>query len=202
MPTPPDTFPIGSVIIYSGNVSHSSSILSLGRMGWVPCDGSLLRASFYTDLFNAIGTAHGGHTAGHEQYFNVPDMNGMFVRGVNGHATNSNNKPVDPECFSRGAPHNPGANNGNKVGSIQDFTTANPNSAFALNETGAHSHDLHHMSPSWHHAHSGTTKQMSNHKKGGSDVDTTGKHSHVISAGGDKETRPCNLVLGWVIRFQ
>jgi microcystin-dependent protein len=79
--------------------------------GYLLCDGtSYLRAAFPT-LFATIGTAYGSADSTH---FNVPDLRGMFTRGVTGTTGN------DPDASSRTA-LNPGGNTGNAVGSAQGF---------------------------------------------------------------------------------
>lgn len=73
------------------------------------CNGeSLLRAE-YTDLFNLIGTAFGtadGNT------FNIPDLQGRFIRGVDNGALN------DPDSLTRVESHL-GGNVGDLIGSLQ-----------------------------------------------------------------------------------
>ena len=77
--------------------------------GWLLCDGASYLRTTYPDLFAAIGTAYGTADGTH---FNVPDMRGMFPRGVTG------SSPHDPDASSRTA-NNPGGNTGNNVGSQQ-----------------------------------------------------------------------------------
>ncbi len=63
--------PAGSIIMYGAAAAPA---------GWVLCNGaSLLRAGTYASLFSVIGTTFGTADGTH---FNVPDMRGIFPRGV------------------------------------------------------------------------------------------------------------------------
>ena len=73
--------PPGSVQAYAGSVTPD---------GWLPCDGSPVVSTNYPRLFAAIGTTWGaGYTNGVQLGdFNLPDLCGMFLRGVSGTSTN------------------------------------------------------------------------------------------------------------------
>lgn len=93
--------PSGTILPYGGTTAPG---------GFVFCDGSTLDRTDYSDLFAAIGTSFGegdGSTT-----FNLPDLRGRFLRGVDGSAGN------DPDSMGRTA-MNSGGNTGNTVGSVQ-----------------------------------------------------------------------------------
>ncbi|QDQ79694.1 phage tail protein [Paraburkholderia megapolitana] len=111
-----DEWPIGAVIPYAGllaNTDTDSATLNqirtdLSQKGWLYCDGSLYSAQAYWQLYGVIGTSFGGNATD----FNVPDLRGRFVRGVDGGAGN------DPDAATRVA--NPaGGASGDHVGSYQ-----------------------------------------------------------------------------------
>ncbi|MRR37228.1 tail fiber protein, partial [bacterium] len=57
--------------------------------GWLACDGKEFRATDYPGLYATIGMAWGGRTnviseSEVDYFFRVPDLRGMFLRGVNG----------------------------------------------------------------------------------------------------------------------
>jgi len=83
--------------------------------GWLLCDGSPRFVTNYPKLFAAIQTAWGtGYTNGVKiADFNVPDLRGVFLRGVSGSSTN------DPDKNGRLA-SGIGGNSQNDVGSFQD----------------------------------------------------------------------------------
>lgn len=51
--------------------------------GWLPCDGRIVNEKTYSDLYRAIGTSWG---PGDKTFgsFNLPGLNGMFLRGSGG----------------------------------------------------------------------------------------------------------------------
>ena len=77
--------------------------------GYLTCDGSSYLRADYPALFAAIGTAWGAADADH---FNVPDLRGRFMRGVDGGAGR------DPDRATRTA-SSAGGNTGDNVGSVQ-----------------------------------------------------------------------------------
>lgn len=103
--------PSGAITMYGGASAPSN---------WLLCDGTSYLRATYPALFTAIGTAFGAADGTH---FNVPDLRGLFARGVDGGAGN------DPETSSRTAA-NPGGNTGDNVGSLQ------------MDEVGPHTHTI------------------------------------------------------------
>ena len=81
--------PPGSIVPFAGSVVPH---------GWLLCDGRVVGRAAYPKLFEAIGTAWGAGGAGE---FTVPDLRGMFLRGLD-------NSPVtgrsgrDPQGPERG----------------------------------------------------------------------------------------------------
>lgn len=71
-----DLVPAGAVWPFGGETVPT---------GWLECDGAAVSRTTYAGLFTAIGTVHGvgdGSTT-----FNIPDLRGMFLRGVGTHGT-------------------------------------------------------------------------------------------------------------------
>jgi len=97
---PATVSPTGSIIMYGGAAAPT---------GYLLCDGTSYLRTAQPTLFAAIGTAYGAVDATH---FNVPDLRGIFPRGVSGTSGN------DPDASSR-TTANPGGNTGNNVGSFQ-----------------------------------------------------------------------------------
>jgi hypothetical protein len=103
-----DQIHVGVVVAYAG---ENNTI----PIGWLPCEGQVLSNVKYPQLFKSIGTSWGG--SGTPNFY-LPDLRGMFLRGVSGETN------VDPDKDSRYSPQtqhspsNPG-NRGNEVGSIQ-----------------------------------------------------------------------------------
>jgi microcystin-dependent protein len=72
--------PVGSINAYGGSTAPA---------GWLLCNGTNYSRTVYSDLFAIIGTTYGNNSAND---FKVPDMRGIFARGVgtNGVLTNAN----------------------------------------------------------------------------------------------------------------
>src|ERR1051326_3150408 len=85
MPTVKDP-PLGTVIAYSGNFVPNLTKWEEDH-GWLLCDGRMLdrteQNQKYQPLFDAIGSSWGGDGA---NKFNLPDLQGYFLRGVDGNA--------------------------------------------------------------------------------------------------------------------
>ena len=96
--------PPGSVMAYMGTNAPP---------GWLPCDGSAVPISQYPALFAVIGTASGNGN-GFPTTFNLPDLRGVFLRGVNGTRIDGLGDPGD----GRNSEFT-GGNSGNAVGSYQ-----------------------------------------------------------------------------------
>lgn len=105
------------VVSYGGGVNPAGAIIMWGGVaapsGWLLCDGTSYLNTAQAGIFAAIGTAYGSVDATH---FNVPDMRGVFPRGVDAGAGR------DPDTNSR-TTSNPGGNTGDNVGSAQSFAT-------------------------------------------------------------------------------
>jgi len=95
--------PPGTVMAFAGDASKVPA-------GWLLCDGKAVSRSDYAALYNVIGTAWG--FGDNSTTFNLPDMRGMFLRGVSG----DSGKDADT---SKRVPLKAGGNNGNDVGSYQ-----------------------------------------------------------------------------------
>lgn len=99
-----DNTPIGTVQSFAGLPDKVPT-------GWLICDGRELNRSDYSTLYDIISNSWGegdGSTT-----FNIPDLRGQFLRGVDTGATK------DPDVASRTAIKT-GGNTGDNVGSIQD----------------------------------------------------------------------------------
>jgi hypothetical protein len=119
------------------------------------------------------------------------------VRGWNNGAGN------DPDVASRVASGSGGAT-GDAIGSLQSFATALPrNTAFSTSVAGGHSHSYSAF------VDDGTV--VNGHVQGGSATGFTiwgytestaeaGDHTHTIG-GGDGESRPVNVGLGYIIKL-
>ena len=97
-------FPAGMIVPFAGPAENIPN-------GWLLCDGSAVNRSDYANLYQAIGVCWG--TGDGCTTFNLPDLRGMFLRGVSGESGN------DPDAESRVVLTDNGGNTGNNVGSYQ-----------------------------------------------------------------------------------
>ena len=115
--------PPGAIMPFAGAVAKIPP-------GWLPCDGRALDKDAdggrYQSLYNAIGESWGkgitgsGNAAGVTE-FNVPDLRGVFLRGVAGTSAADPNKIASTDDGADGNRFASPAsgNSGNQVGSFQ-----------------------------------------------------------------------------------
>jgi hypothetical protein len=160
--------PPGAVIAYMGTNAPN---------GWLMCDGSAISRTQYAALFAVIGTSSGyGDTT---TTFNLPDLRGVFLRGVNGTRSDGNG---DPDAANRPGPAN-GANGGNAVGSFQADQFKS-------------------------HTHTGSREIGYAQGYNGSGIhgsewtaDTGRADGFITDATGGNETRPKNVYVNYIIKY-
>jgi microcystin-dependent protein len=110
--------PPGSVIAYMGTTAPA---------GWLLCNGLPVSRTNYAALFAVLGTASGAGDG--STTFNLPDMRGVFLRGVNGLRSDGLADPDDNSTYRTNIFI--GGNTGNAVGSYQaDMFAAHQHSSF------------------------------------------------------------------------
>ena len=103
-------FPPGLIAPFAGSADKVPA-------GWLLCDGSAVSRSDYANLYDAIGVNWG--TGDGSTTFNLPDLRGMFLRGVSG------DSGYDPDADTRVLLKDNGGNTGNNVGSYQNDAIRN-----------------------------------------------------------------------------
>lgn len=86
------SLPAGTIIAYLGSEANLNVLES---QGWLNCDGRSVPTTDYGQLWTAISNTFGSSGQG---YFNLPDLRGMFLRGVDSAGA------VDPDYVSRTSP--------------------------------------------------------------------------------------------------
>ncbi len=168
--------PSGNILSYGGSAAPT---------GYLLCDGTSYLRTDYPTLFTAIGTNFGAVDGTH---FNVPDLRGRFLRGVDGTAGR------DPDSASRTA-MNTGGNTGNNVGSIQTAAfEAHRHQTFADVSVGAGALTSSAQSPA--KVLSGGSAADYTMATDGSTDSTIGRTSNV----GGSETRPINAYVNYIIK--
>jgi microcystin-dependent protein len=193
--------PIGTIVPYTGDCGNAGVIGSLGRKGWMPCDGSMLLIDEYPELYEVIRLNFGGeYAAGLPVKYSLPDLTGQFIRGVNLTAVSpATGKSVDPDTDSRVA-SNVNGNTGNKVGSMQLPATGAPGTPFTTEVKGSHQHKAHHLTSSNHRALDGVSFWQARDTGDTATIASGGEHTHKVSQGGDAETRPTSVSMFYIIK--
>lgn len=165
--------PVGTIIAYAGPVTDETDLKS---KGWLPCDGREVSRTDHSALFEVIKEAWGEGNRG--TTFHLPDLRGVFLRGVNNKRTGEFADPdanKRPEC-------SPGGNRGNDVGSCQ------------LDEFKEHKHD-------WKF---GLDRDDKGGGGGAKEFTQSSNKSHwtpPIDFAGGNETRPKNAYVNYLIKF-
>jgi microcystin-dependent protein len=158
--------PAGGIIAFGGSAAPS---------GWLLCDGASYPASgAYAQLYAAIGCAF-GCSGGN---FNVPDLRGRFLRGVDGTANR------DPDKAARTA-MTTGGNAGNTVGSVQGHAFQSHNHPPICGGTFLHD---------WNSCGGGAI--AANGSQIGIKVQST-----TGNRGDSSETRPINASVNYIIKL-
>ena len=159
-----------SVGMPSGIILPFAGSASAVPVGYLLCDGSEVSRTTFSNLFAILSVSWGsgnGNTT-----FNLPDLRGRFMRGVDGTAGN------DPDAASRTAIKT-GGNVGNNVGSVQ------------ADELKSHSHPIR-SNPASAQFGSGPVFASINF------ANTT---SNTTSLFGGTETRPKNVNVNYIIKI-
>ncbi|MBX2989398.1 MAG: tail fiber protein [Bdellovibrionaceae bacterium] len=155
--------PAGGIIPFGGTVAPA---------GYLLCDGSAVSRTIYAELFSVIGTNFGSGDG--STTFNLPDLRGRFLRGVDGLAGRDSDAGTRTEM-------NVGGNTGNQVGSVQ------------LDAFKDHTHNvsINNANGSGPAKYSAPWEPSSSY----STYTTTG------ASGGGTETRPKNAYVNYLIKI-
>ena len=188
-----DTFAVGTILSYGAPLNQAT----LAASNFLYCDGSAVSRTQYATLFQAIGTGFGAGDGA--STFNLPNLIGVFPRGVNGSASGPG---YDPDAASRiPQPSVSGGNAGNNVGSYQPWATGASANPMNTSQAGAHSHVFPNVpNDNSSSAIAGSGQSIWNGNSTQSSTD--GAHVHPVAGGGDAETRPRNVSCYYIIKFQ
>ncbi len=204
--------PIGTVVIYAGILldEREHEIIDKGQLitidgKWLVCNGAALNGNLpeYNPLFKRIGQNHGNGSDDNiaTTNFNLPDYRGLFLRGVSG---TRSDKWADPEKDKREANHPTGPiTSPNSVGTVQGDSTKRPNSGFITKEDGQHGHRIDVETGATRTVAGDLVSNTVTSKTGVNTLPTVdgGRHRHEIE-GGDKETRPNNAYVYYLIKYK
>ena len=157
--------------------------------GWLLCDGTEISRTEFANLYDVIGVCWGigdGSTT-----FNLPDLRGLFLRGVSGNSGN------DEDADSRIVLHDNGGNTGNNVGSYQGDAIRNITGTITpvRGEQGLPS--VHTTSGAFESTNSGANGGKETEWRGASTVSFDA--SLVVPVGSDN--RPKNAYVNYIIKY-
>lgn len=151
--------------------------------GWILCDGKEYLRKQYVNLFEAIGETWGRGDG--ETTFNVPDLRGMFLRGLD----SKRGIDVDQDRV---------------LGSKQEDAFKSHTHTGQTDEAGEHTHKhsrLVLVKPGDYNQ-SGTRVRYANPENSAETL-SAGNHSHrvLLTTTGGKETRPVNVAVVYAIKI-
>ncbi|MDP8238554.1 MAG: phage tail protein [Candidatus Hatepunaea meridiana] len=158
--------PIGTIVAYGGDLNKLPN-------DWKLCNGDVLSIKKYPELYNIIGTSWGNPEF---RKFNLPDLEGLFLRGVD------KNSRRDPDAKDRDASHS-GGFSGPRVGTFQPDAVGKHPLSISI--------PIGYGFPQTH-------RQIS--------IENGGRqYSKIVtdpSHGPGKETRPKNAAVHWIIKIR
>lgn len=173
--------PVGCIMPFAGPATSVPA-------GWMLCDGTAISRTTYANLYNVVGVAWG--TGDGSSTFNLPDLRGMFLRGLAGSDTVG-----DPDANRRLA-NARGGNSGNNVGSYQGDAIRNITGACGT-FGGENRGNLPDRGALW--------RETGSCKNTGSDCNGSGIRSvnidasRVVPVGSDN--RPKNVAVNYIIKY-
>jgi microcystin-dependent protein len=193
--TPPGTIEAygGSIDFNPGHTVDGGAPAHPPPSGWLLCNGDHLNGQdpTYAALYAAIRTNFGGDTMA--QTFYLPDLRGMFLRGVDTGDPSSR----DPDATARTAAAL-GGNAGSLVGSVEGHALASH--AHGVTDPG-HQHGLYPAGP----PNNGINSTLYGNANGDIEYSNTwtaiAKTGISINATGGSETRPLNTYVNYIIKY-
>ena len=172
--------PVGTIAGYFGNAKE---LATWEERGWIRCDGRTLTDKVLGPRFTPLANALAGvaRVDPKQGTLVIPELRDEFLRGSG---------------FGE---------NGRPPGDRQDWSTALPRNAFVTDTEDAHPLNSQPEFNSLVRVGNTCTKASSDDK--GPEIDlcqahpinAVPAHSHRINKGGDKETRPANTAVTWMI---
>jgi len=173
------SMPSGAIVAFGGKIAPE---------GWLICDGAPISRSNYGPLYAAIGNAWGAGDGA--TTFNLPDLRGVFLRGVDAGANR------DPDVVDRIAIA-PGGNVGGSVGTLETDSFRSHDhggttgGVLPTGDTNAARDYI---------GDPGSNKVFA-YGQNGAISNLFREHTHSINAQGGHETRPINAAVSFIIKL-
>ena len=161
--------PTGTILPYAGDLRDVRVVDRLHGGGWLPCFGQTVPVAAYPLLYDQIVNVYGGDS----QNFALPDLRGLFVRGVD---------------------------DAHPLASVQPYRTAAPAVAFTTDTVPAHTHSLDGLPTQREGTIPFSGFNQAEWNEAAAETSAVGDHQHTIVSGGDRESRPINVYLDFIIK--
>ncbi|MCB0488194.1 MAG: phage tail protein [Cyclobacteriaceae bacterium] len=189
--------PIGTIVAWSGDPAFLPA-------NWKVCDGLTMAKDQFPELYRVIADNWTPDQGVNKDLFKIPDLRGLFLRGVSG---TRNDEFIDPEKDGRIVLGN---SESNEVGSIQRQSTRLPTTNFTgrTSPSGKHTHNLpgHGGGKGVEHGvGSSNNVTFGDYVHSTSNIQLTANdHNHtlIVNEGGDIETRPINAYIHWIVKVK
>lgn len=193
------TVPVGTVLSYAGHVKDSiydnkpAQVIAIP--GYLLCNGAEIDSTDYPKLARVIKDFWGNGEDGDSETMNLPDLRGMFLRGVNGLRSDEEGK-IDRDSTNRTFMLS-GGKTGNHVGSFQGDIFGNHDHG-----GGDHRHSQGFSGYLYYRPGAGGWDMSSSN--GEVHVSTLTGHpesGNIITPQGGSESRPKNAYVHYIIKY-
>ncbi len=183
---PADNLPIGTILIWAGDPGDLPAT-------WKVCNGKQLKKTDYPDLYGTLGTRWDNDLGYQADFFSIPDLRGVFLRGVNDDRNDGfQDKNVAQRIRLKG----------NSTISMDDA------GSYQKDSIGKHNHEIVNQTfggkTSRPLAVSGNVSPADGDLDGSGNVTGYDKHSVplIIDNYGIEETRPVNAYVYYIIKVK
>ncbi len=187
------TMPIGSIVIWAGEEAPE---------GWQICRGQRKSKNSNPDLYVAIGGYWNKDIGDNADFFQLPDLRGVFIRGVNGSRDDSYKDTGNRKSVTGKSIYN------NTVGSFQSdgFESHQHGGGDHDHGSGNHNHGLSVWDNNNIRNNRASAAYIGNVQRGTAKTNSSGriikKSGVIIESEGKNETRPKNAYIHYIIKIR
>jgi microcystin-dependent protein len=162
-----DNLPIGTIMIWAGDPNALPPT-------WRVCNGTQLKKTDYAELYGTLGTRWDNDNGYSADFFSIPDLRGVFLRGVNDDRNDGYHDPnVDKRVRLKG------------------------DSTISMDSAGSYQKD-----DLKEHTHNFMAGGGSSGPRDAVSIDTRHEYQRGTYATGGQETRPVNAYVYYIIKVR
>lgn len=185
--------PIGTIVAWAGNPATLDS-------NWKICDGTQVSFQLFPDLCAVIQDYWGPITGVNHDLYTLPNLLGMFLRGVNQGRADAFTDPEQNARTSVDGALLPAARS-NQVGSFQADDVRNHSHSIKDNR---HTHDFSYRTEGCGPNRGDGGRDIGYEKHEGASTGPSASNIEILASGGrphgGSETRPANAYVYWIIK--